>query len=48
MFKNLKQNNYKEESVQSYLGLLIHGGSNKLKNNIENFAKININVSSSK
>jgi RNA-directed DNA polymerase len=31
MFKKLKQNNYKQESLQSYLGLLNHGNTHNLK-----------------
>ena len=36
MFRNLKANKYKEESVNSYLGMLGHGNAKKLKNNILN------------
>lgn len=31
MFRNLKGNEYKEESIQSYLGMLSHGNSYKLR-----------------
>lgn len=34
MFKKLKENNYKENSVNSYLGLLEHGNTFKIKNKI--------------
>ena len=34
MFKKLKENNYKENSVTSYLGLLGHGNTFKIKNKI--------------
>jgi RNA-directed DNA polymerase len=36
MFRNLKENNYKEESVNSYLGMLVHGDAKKLEKAIEN------------
>jgi len=31
MFRKLKENNYKEESLNSYLGMLSHGNAKKLK-----------------
>lgn len=34
MFKKLKKNNYKEESLNSYLGMLSHGNSHKLKQKV--------------
>ena len=34
MFRKLKQKEYAEESVQSYLGMLKHGNGHKLKNEI--------------
>jgi retron-type reverse transcriptase len=37
MFKNLKINKTKPETVQSYLGLLKHGNTHKLKNEINKF-----------
>ena len=39
MFRNLKANKYKEESVNSYLGMLSHGNAEKLKNNITDQSK---------
>lgn len=36
MFKNLKGNGYKKESVISYLGMLSHGNSYKLREKIKN------------
>ncbi|MGI9118118.1 MAG: reverse transcriptase domain-containing protein [Minisyncoccia bacterium] len=35
MFINLKNNNYKEESVISYIGILSHGNTYKLQRNID-------------
>ena len=34
MWKRIEQMNSKEETIQSYLGLLIHGSANKLSNSI--------------
>jgi hypothetical protein len=31
MFRKLKENNYKEESLNSYLGLISHGNAFKIK-----------------
>jgi RNA-directed DNA polymerase len=36
MFRNLKNTNYKKESVISYLGMLSHGNSYKLREKIKN------------
>ena len=36
MFRNLRDNNYKKESVNSYLGMLSHGEGYKLENIIKN------------
>ena len=35
MFRNLKNNKYKEESVNSYLGMLKWGNSYRLQKNIK-------------
>ena len=35
MFRNLKQNDFKKESVNSYLGMLSHGNGYKLKERID-------------
>jgi RNA-directed DNA polymerase len=43
MFRNLKKNNYKKESVNSYLGMLSHGDGYELSTKIlseEEFLKI--------
>ena len=34
MFRNILAKNFKKEVVQSYLGLLSHGNTNKIKNNL--------------
>lgn len=34
MFRKIKESNCKAETIQSYLGLLSHGNSNKLKNEV--------------
>jgi retron-type reverse transcriptase len=34
MFRNLKGNNYKEESMNSYLGMLSHGNAHKLQEQV--------------
>ncbi|HUC88496.1 MAG TPA: reverse transcriptase/maturase family protein [Candidatus Paceibacterota bacterium] len=39
MFRNLKKNNYKEESIQSYLGMLRHGDAKKLEKEINSTFK---------
>ena len=39
MFRNLKGNRYKEESLRSYLGLLNHGNTKKLSNSITSHKK---------
>lgn len=43
MFRKLRENNYKEESLNSYLGMISHGNANKIKLNILNFKSANIN-----
>lgn len=35
MFRNLKGNNYKEESLNSYLGMLEHGNGYKIRKNLD-------------
>lgn len=40
MFRNLKGNYYKKESVNSYLGMLSHGNGYKLKQLISNFVGV--------
>jgi len=36
MFRKLKENNYKEESYLSYLGMIKHGQSYKIKQELLN------------
>lgn len=41
MFKNLKANSGRRETLQSYLGMINHGNTRKLKNCIENLNNFN-------
>ena len=41
MFKKLKENNYKEESFNSYMGMISHGNTKKIRKDILNSYLIN-------
>lgn len=43
MFRKLEENNYKEESLNSYIGMISHGNAKKIKLNILNLKSANIN-----
>jgi len=42
MLRKLKENNYKEESLCSYLGMISYGNAKKIKLNILNLKSANI------
>jgi len=43
MFRKLKENSYKEDSLNSYLGMISHGNAKKINNTIINLKLANIN-----
>ncbi len=40
MFRNIKSKQEKEKAVESYLGLLSHGNTNKLQNQVQDLKQI--------